>query len=114
MRMDILKEILLPGLAALGGILATVASVLGIVRKRKLDTLAEDLAKSRARTRSLSKELMQVYMNVNELLDIEEKLSSQLGMSKKSVRPGHKTDRHIHPKHVSTRIEELRNQLNNQ
>ena len=49
--------------------------------------------------------------NVNELLQIEEDLISELEVGKITVRRGYQTDRYIQPKRVKSRIAELEQEI---
>lgn len=60
-----------------------------------------------SKLRNTQNELYRTYVNINELLQIEEGLTKKLGMSKVAVRKGFKTDRFVQPKHVKTRIADL-------
>lgn len=95
-------------IAAIASVLAAIASIIGVSRKRKIDRLSCDLEDAKGGLSAARNELYRAYVNINELLQIEEDLTSKLGISKISARQGHKTNRYIQPKYVKERIEYLK------
>ena len=96
---------------AITSLIAAVASMIGAIQKRRIDSITIDLEKAKKNELSLKKELYKVYLNLNELLEIEKELSDELDIGKPTTRRNRLTDRHAQPKHVATRINELENEL---
>lgn len=92
---------------AVTSLIAAISSLYSIYQKRRIETLSLDLEKFKRKLISTKTELYRVYLNVNELLRIEENLSSELEIGKKTTRKGYNTNRYIQPKHVDSRIKEL-------
>jgi len=99
--------IILAFFTAITSLIAAISSVLGIYQKRRIETLSLKLEKANKLASSANNELYKVYLNVRELLKIEEDLSSELDIGKKTTRKGYNTDKYIQPKHVENRIKEL-------
>lgn len=89
---------------AASSLIAAVASVVGALRRKKIESLQLQIDKEKAKVFSLKKELYCVYLNVLELLEIEDELSRELDISKRTTRKGRNTDRYIQPKRVSQRM----------
>ena len=96
---------------ALTSLCAAVASVIGATQKKKVENLSLDLDEAKQKLQSSQKELYKVYLNLNELLEIERDLSDELDVGKRTTRKGRMTDRYAQPKHVQTRILELEKEL---
>ena len=111
MTKDWIVPIGLPILTVLASVVGAVTSVITNVNTRKLDDLQDRVEKEQAKIASLRKELLSVYKNVSELLEIEKELMTELDIGKRTSRLGHITDRHIQPKHVENRIRELEQDL---
>lgn len=98
-------------IAAIASVLAAIASIIGVPRKWKIDRLSCDLESTKGNLSAVRNELYRAYINIDELLQIEADLTSKLGISKKSARQGHKTNRNIQPKYVKDRIEYLKQKI---
>ena len=96
---------------AVSSLTAAIASVVGSLRSKKIEELQIQLEKEKKKTQSTKNELYKVYLNVNELLQIEKELAAELDVSKKTTRNGHLTDKYIQPKRVQKRIQELEQEL---
>ena len=96
---------------AITSLIAAVASMIGAIQKRRIDSITIDLEKAKKNELSLKKELYKVYLNLNELLEIEKELSDELDIGKPTTRRNRLTDRHAQPKLVATRIIDLENEL---
>lgn len=108
-----IESTLLPCFTAVMSLTAAVASVISALRNNKIEDLQIKLAKEQSNVRSLKNELYRVYINVSELLDIENELASELDINKPTTRKGRLTDRYIQPMRVQTRIKELSNEIIN-
>ena len=100
-------SIILTIFTSLCSLLAAIGSFIGICRKNKLDNITLELEKANNRTAKLQNELYNVYLNVDELLKIEENLSKELEIGKRTSRKGYQTNKYIEPKRVKNRIKEL-------
>lgn len=96
---------------AITSLIAAISSLCGVFQKRRIETLSLELEKSNKKLISTKNELYKVYLNVAELLRIENDLSNELEIGKRAVRKGYNTNRYIQPKHVETRIKELEHDI---
>lgn len=96
---------------AVTSLIAAVSSLIGALQKKKIDHLSLELEKKNRKLISSKNELYKVYLNVNELLQIERDLTEELEIGKPTARKGYQTDRYIQPKHVQTRIAELEQEI---
>lgn len=104
-------SLLLAVFTAVTSLVAAISSLIGTFQKRRIETLSHELDKTNQKLHSTRNELYKVYLNVNELLQIEEDLISELEVGKITVRRGYQTDRYIQPKRVKTRIAELEQEI---
>lgn len=96
---------------AVTSLIAAVSSLIGTLQKKKIDNLSLELEKTNRKLMSSKNELYKVYLNVNELLQIENDLTNELEIGKRTARKGYQTDRYIQPKHVQLRIAELEQEI---
>ncbi len=103
--------LLITCISAIASLTAAIASVIGALRRKKIEDLQMQLDKDKAEVLLLKNELYRVYINVSELLEIEKELSDELDIGKKTTRKGRLTDCYIQPKRVQRRIQELSNEF---
>lgn len=96
---------------AVSSLTAAIASVVGSLRNKKIEELQIQLDKEKSKKLSAKNELYRVYLNVSELLQIEDELAAELDVNKRTTRKGHSTDEYIQPKRVQKRIRELEQEL---
>ena len=109
--MDWILEHIIDLIGAGAAIMAAVTSRISVVRKKKMEALEDQVKSDEKKIANLRRELLSVYRNVSELLEIEKELNTELGINTPTSRKGHATDRHIQPKHVRTRIADLEQDL---
>ncbi len=97
----------------ISSLVAAIASMISAFQKKMIDSLSLDLKKAKEYEYSSKKELYKAYINLNELLKIEEELSNKLGIDKPTTRKNRSTDRYAQPKHVTTRVRDLYLELQN-
>ena len=96
---------------AITSLIAAIASMVGAFQKKRIDSLTLDLEKAKKNELSSKTELYNVYLNLNELLEIEKDLSGELEIGKTTTRKNKLTNRYAQPKHVKTRIFELEKEI---
>lgn len=105
------KSLMLLIFTAITSLIAAIASMVGAFQKKRIDSLTLDLEKAKKNELSSKTELYNVYLNLNELLEIEKELSDELEIGKTTTRKNKLTNRYAQPKHVKTRIFELEKEI---
>lgn len=88
----------------IGALITAVAYYLSGKNKKKMELLENKVFHLRS-------ELLQIYCDVNELLQIEAELTDLAGISKKQARKGHHISAKCQPANVQKRIDNLQKQL---
>ena len=88
----------------LANLLVGIATLLSVIIAGLLTWTSSVKSK---KLNNLSKELLELYMDVHQLLQIETDLTEEIGAKKNTVRKPYTLSKRIEPKHVEKRIAEL-------